>query len=588
MKRRRIGLFLLSVMLLAGCGSREDRTALQKDEVVDSLEERSIAEKQTEDSGKEMQNDIYIQESCEQMPQNERIKKDIYYWYGKTEDSDISEKEILAAKGNLYAGSLTIQSEEELRLFREWYDWDTLWESTIVFSEDLEQWSEEGLKELACLNGSVHIDSTSDRGSIAAKALTYLTGTEELYFGNVSDVTGDMKQFPVNVRFINILSYQPGDYTRLFKLLKNSQVEEIAIYEDYQTRTEGPKCFWLDDVAEIESLETLLLYDSCIRVRDRALLKQSNLKNLQGYADCKTNLSFVKMLPKLQKLQCAITEEMDLSFLTERTDLELRLRFCQEMVEFEEEAYQKEKYIICKQFDEALNWREQDEENEFLAIYQRKTDGKKFVECFSIREMKNIDGEDRMCNAKTFLRVHDGEKVYDLEPDKDGFDSYRTDSFSLADINFDGTNDIILDRGETGNQALHFEFGWIWNPNEENYELSESYLTIENPSTDQKQKVIRSNWRNSAASHGWALYKFENGEFVMKSRLTEDFLMSDEVPAELNAPDDATVIRWMEEIFENGEVVDTKSVFAVHVSGEEKQYPEEYDTFVRKYMTYSE
>lgn len=588
MMRKKIGLLLLSVMLVVSCGSREDMTPTSKEAAVDSLVGKSVEEEQQTDGQTEC-----TQESYGQMPQNERIRGDIYRWYEKAEDSDISEEEILAVKGKLYAGSLTIHNEEELLLFREWYDWDTIWESTVVFSEDLEEWSEEGFKELACLTGRIHIDSASSEGRIAAKALTYLTGAEELYFGDVTDVTGNIQVFPSNVKSITILSYLPGNYTRLFKLLKDSQVEQIAIYEDYRARSEGPKCFWLDDVAGIESLEALYLYDSCIRVRDRALLKQSNLKSLQGYADSETNLRLVQMLPKLKELQCTITEEMDLSFLAERTDLDLELHFCQTMVEFEEEAYQREKYIICRQFDEALNWREQEDKDEFLAIYQRKADGEKFVECFSIRKMEKEDGEERMCNVKTFLRVHDGERRYDLEPEKEGevdggFGAYRTDWFALEDINFDGNKDIILDCGEFGNQALHYEFGWIWNPKEENYQLAESYLTIENPSTDQKQKVIRSNWRNSADSHGWAIYQYEDGEFVMRSRLTEDFLMPNEIPAELNAPDDATVIRWVEEIFEDGEIVDTKSAFAVHVSGEQKQYPEEYDTFVRKYMAYSD
>ncbi|MBO5032848.1 MAG: hypothetical protein J6D08_13355 [Lachnospiraceae bacterium] len=336
--RKKIGLLVLCVMLMAGCGNGAAMTDTSHKEAVDSLAE-ARAGQQISDNADEQPAD----KNNGQMPRNERIKGDIYRWYNKAEDSGISEEEILDVKGKLYAGSLTIHSGEELLLFRAWYDWDTVWESTVIFSENLEEWSTEELKELSCLTGSVHIDSISDGGRIAAKALTYLTGAEALCFGDATDVVGTLQLFPQNVKSLTILSYQPGNYTRLFKILQGSQLQELAVYEDYRTRAEGPKCFWLDDAVGIESLEELYLYDSCIRVRDRALLKKSNLKVLQGYVDEETKLSFVKLLPKLEKLHCTIMEEMDLSFLTQREDLELTLHFCQSAAASGDEAYIKEK-----------------------------------------------------------------------------------------------------------------------------------------------------------------------------------------------------------------------------------------------------
>ncbi|MDE7427671.1 MAG: hypothetical protein K2N00_00105, partial [Lachnospiraceae bacterium] len=91
--------------------------------------------------------------------------------------------------------------------------------------------------------------------------------------------------------------------------------------------------------------------------------------------------------------------------------------------------------------------------------------------------------------------------------------------------------------------------------------------------------IVRSFWRNSAGSHSWAIYRYVNGAFVEQSELTEDFLLSDEIPEELDAPDVVEVIRWQEEIMENGEVVEIRNSYGIQRKGEEMVYPEVYESY---------
>jgi len=185
-----------------------------------------------------------------------------------------------------------------------------------------------------------------------------------------------------------------------------------------------------------------------------------------------------------------------------------------------------------------------------------------------------------MWNYIPWIRVTDDSTVYELRPEEEeGVDadfklgSFRTDRMSLTDINFDGEKDIVLETGGFGTQMLSYEYGWIWDQAGGVYESSPTYCLIVNPTVDQEHQLVRSFWRNSAGSHSWAIYRYEGGEFVEKSVLTEEFLPPDEVPEELAAPDVVEVIRWREEIMENGEAAVVKNAYAVRIEGEETGIP---------------
>lgn len=173
----------------------------------------------------------------------------------------------------------------------------------------------------------------------------------------------------------------------------------------------------------------------------------------------------------------------------------------------------------------------------------------------------------------------DDSASYELRPAKEvgednAFGDARSDAIRFEDINFDGDKDIVLSAGHFGNQGLLREFGWTWSRKSGRYEYCSAYYEIVNPEIDAEHQLVRSSWRNSAASHSWVIYRYVDGAFVMQSRLTEESLYGEEIPVGLEAPEDALVWHWQEEIMENGRMVEVKNFYAVEVTGEETVYPE--------------
>lgn len=65
-----------------------------------------------------------------------------------------------------------------------------------------------------------------------------------------------------------------------------------------------------------------------------------------------------------------------------------------------------------------------------------------------------------------------------------------------------------------------------------------TFTDIPNPAVDTENKLILSQWRNSAASHSWAEYKYQDNEYVMDRELREDIASYEE---EQNSDEDIWV-----------------------------------------------
>ena len=155
---------------------------------------------------------------------------------------------------------------------------------------------------------------------------------------------------------------------------------------------------------------------------------------------------------------------------------------------------------------------------------------------------------------------------------------------TFEDINFDGVKDIVLEAGSYGTQALTYKYGWIWEQTSGRYEFSPAFAGIGNPVIDAEQQLVRSSWRNWAASHSWAIYRYVDGQFVMQGKLTEEPLFEEDIPPELEVPEDAEVWRWQEEIMEDGEVAEVINSYAIEAEGEETIYTdsERYESYYAK------
>lgn len=576
----RIGVFLLAGMFFTfwidgrveGAGLEQETQRVQ----MDAEDGEGKAHNGGMESGKEKKEagreEIILE--------NESILEEVYKKLGKQPGSPLYKDELEEMEGKLdLQGIIRVSNGSDMDFLKNYCAINNVLEWEVVFSPDLEGWTEEQLEGLRDFRQRVKVKSLD--GTVSAAALPYFTGTSEIIF-EIDDVTGKMGEgrvFPEQIQSVSLYGFSEEKYKNLLNCMWESEVETLSVH--YGGLEGGDRIFWMDQVAGMESMKYLDVNDNILRVRDAQSLKKMELCGLCGTVDKETGVVFLEKLSELEKVTLAVTEEMDLEPLLEREGLALRLTFCQKMVEFEEDIFDGKGAVVCDGLDEALGWRKEksveSKKEDFLAIYQKFIDDGRKIECFSVR---GREGEE-MYNVKTFLRVTDKGQAYILDPEDEdwGFGSYRQDYVSLKDINFDGVKDITLDMGHFGNQGSTYETGWIWEEEQGKYILCNSYYQIVNPQVDSEHKLVRSSWRNWAASHSWAIYRYEKGEFVKKSELTEEPLQEDEIPEDMVVPEGAEVWRWVEEIYENGKVAETKSFVIACVEGEENEYPEGCERF---------
>lgn len=92
--------------------------------------------------------------------------------------------------------------------------------------------------------------------------------------------------------------------------------------------------------------------------------------------------------------------------------------------------------------------------------------------------------------------------------------------FEYGDVNFDNIPDLLICTGHHGNQGLLTYYCFL--QTEKGFVEAPTFTDIPNPAIDAKNKLILSQWRNSAASHSWAEYKYQDSEYVMHRELCEE------------------------------------------------------------------
>ena len=92
--------------------------------------------------------------------------------------------------------------------------------------------------------------------------------------------------------------------------------------------------------------------------------------------------------------------------------------------------------------------------------------------------------------------------------------------FEYMDVNFDDVPDLLICTGHHGNQGaityycfLQTDTGFVEAP---------TFTDIVNPSVDTENQLILSQWRNWAASHSWAEYKYQDNSYVLYRELCEE------------------------------------------------------------------
>lgn len=92
--------------------------------------------------------------------------------------------------------------------------------------------------------------------------------------------------------------------------------------------------------------------------------------------------------------------------------------------------------------------------------------------------------------------------------------------FEYVDVNFDGTPDLLICTGHHGNQGLLTYYCFLQTEN--GFAEAPTFTDIPNPAVDAENQLIRSQWRNSAASHSWAEYRYQNNTYARYRELCED------------------------------------------------------------------
>ena len=98
--------------------------------------------------------------------------------------------------------------------------------------------------------------------------------------------------------------------------------------------------------------------------------------------------------------------------------------------------------------------------------------------------------------------------------------------FEYLDVNFDSVPDLLICTGHHGNQGaityccfLRTDTGFVEAP---------TFTNIPNPSIDTENQLILGQWRNWAASHSWAEYKYQDNSYVLYRELCEELQIPEE------------------------------------------------------------
>lgn len=93
----------------------------------------------------------------------------------------------------------------------------------------------------------------------------------------------------------------------------------------------------------------------------------------------------------------------------------------------------------------------------------------------------------------------------------------------VTDVNFDGYKDVIILNCFSGAHANTWYDCWIWNSKTSSFVKSESFAYICNPALDPEKKCIYSTGGSGASYHGWDIYQYIDGEFVVTNSLSNEW-----------------------------------------------------------------
>jgi len=89
----------------------------------------------------------------------------------------------------------------------------------------------------------------------------------------------------------------------------------------------------------------------------------------------------------------------------------------------------------------------------------------------------------------------------------------------LADVNFDGYQDVLFSEGAMGAHGNYWYNAYIWSPEDGAFWYAEDFYEIVNPMPDARDEVIRSRGANSAFEDIYSYYRFQSDLFLLDEEL---------------------------------------------------------------------
>lgn len=105
-----------------------------------------------------------------------------------------------------------------------------------------------------------------------------------------------------------------------------------------------------------------------------------------------------------------------------------------------------------------------------------------------------------------------------------GYLTNKNYTLDMIDVNFDGYEDMIIyshDGGAVPNNGYNF---YVYNSKSKLFEYNLTLSDLTQTQVDIKAKMITSAWRNGAAEHGYAEYKWINGKLIMTKQTVETYM----------------------------------------------------------------
>lgn len=92
--------------------------------------------------------------------------------------------------------------------------------------------------------------------------------------------------------------------------------------------------------------------------------------------------------------------------------------------------------------------------------------------------------------------------------------------FEYVDVNYDGISDLLICTGSHGNQGALTYYCFLQTEN--GFVECPTFTDIPNPAIDAENELILSQWRNSAASHSWAEFRYQDNVYTLQRELREE------------------------------------------------------------------